>query len=405
VPTTSTPLRIAVVAPNQHLIGGAETYLRWVLATLVERGHTLGFAFEAPTSDGARAVDRRTGALERWSLRDLGRQAFAAELARFAPDVVFLQGAHDETLDLELASRYPAVLFAHGFYGTCVTGARVHRIPQRQICNRRMGMACLPVNFLRGCGGRDPIRLSKLYVRELRCESVLSSLKGLVVASHFMRGVFLEHGVPGSRIHIISPPPELAVDAELSAARSSRSRVLFLGRLTSLKGGADAIQAVALAERELGWPLHLTVAGEGPELESCRRLARQKGILAQFPGWVDGEQRLRLLRESDLLILPSLWPEPFGMVGIEAACVGLPAVAYRTGGIVDWLRPGETGELAAGPGFDPAALAAALVRALRAPDHYQKLRLGAWRMAHEFGGAQHVARLEDLFQRVVAQSR
>ena len=44
--------------------------------------------------------------------------------------------------------------------------------------------------------------------------------------------------------------------------------------------------------------------------------------------------------------MPSVWPEPFGLVGIEAGCVGLPAAGFGVGGIPDWLRPGETGELA-----------------------------------------------------------
>ena len=85
------------------------------------------------------------------------------------------------------------------------------------------------------------------------------------------------------------------------------------------------------------------------------------------------------------------------MVGIEAASVGLPAVAYPAGGIVDWLLPGQSGELAEGSGFRTRPLAEALVRALRDAEHYRMLQLGAWRISHQFGGEQHLLQLEALF--------
>jgi glycosyltransferase involved in cell wall biosynthesis len=178
--------------------------------------------------------------------------------------------------------------------------------------------------------------------------------------------------------------------------------VLFLGRFTTGKGGVRAVQATARCQRSLGdRRLVLTMAGDGPELERCRRLATKLGVPSEFPGWVGTEQRLQLLRNADVLIVPSQWPEPFGMVGVEAACVGVPAVAYRAGGIVDWLRPGVNGELA--EGFGAQSLAQALVRTLREPQHHQRLRLGAWQTAREFNRSQHVSRLEAFFQDLVRE--
>jgi len=126
-------------------------------------------------------------------------------------------------------------------------------------------------------------------------------------------------------------------------------------------------------------------------------LAVRLGVEASFVGWVGPGQRTELLHQADVLVVPSLWPEPFGLAGVEAAAVGLPAVAYAVGGIVDWLRPGETGELADGTGFGPRPLAAALERALRDPAHHRHLQLGAWRRAHEFGADRHFSSLEKLF--------
>jgi glycosyltransferase involved in cell wall biosynthesis len=393
-------VRIAIVAANQGLVGGVETYLTWLLEALVRRGHQVAFAFERPSSDPESGVGLGLEPLVRWDLQTVSRSVFLDELAAFHPDVVFLHAVEDDALDLVLTQQFRAVLFAHAFYGTCATGWRVHRFPQRQICNRRFGPACLPINYLRGCGYRNPVPLMQLYMKQRARSNVLRGLSGLVVASEYMRRVFVQHGVPDSEVHVIPPPAAFAPDPTPPAEREPRRRVLFLGRLTSGKGGLRAIQAAARCQQVLGRPLQLTLAGDGPELGKCRELALKLAISTDFPGWVGPEQGLALLRSSDVLLVPSRWPEPFGIVGIEAASVGVPAVAYPVGGIVDWLRPGESGELAVGAGFHTRALGEALARALRDAEHYRALQLGAWRIAHEFGGEQHISKLEALFRDV-----
>ena len=393
-------MRIAIVAANQGLLGGVETYLTWLIDALVRRGHQVAFAFERPSANPQKSVGLAVEPLVRWNLEAISSAVFLDQLTAFEPDVVFLHALEDEALDLALTQRFPAVLFAHAFYAACATGWRVHRIPQRQICTRRFGPACLPINYLRGCGARSPIPLLQLYAKQRARSNVLKGLAGLVVASEYMRSVYVQHGVPESDVHVIPPPAAFAPDSIPPDPRKSRNRVLFLGRLTSGKGGMKAVQAAARCQRMLGWTLQLTLAGDGPELARCKELAGKLGISTDFPGWVGPEQRMALLRNAHVLLVPSRWPEPFGIVGIEAASVGVPAVAYPAGGIVDWLRPGESGELADGIGFGTQTLAEALARALRDAQHYRMLQLGAWRIAHEFAGEQHLCKLETLFRKV-----
>ncbi len=395
-------MRIAITGATQAIVGGAETYLTWLLRSLVARGHQVAFAFERAAKDSEQAVDRNLEPLKRWDLGTVSRTKFLSDLSSFRPDVVFLQSAVDQTLDLELSRRFRTVLFAHAFYGTCATGWKVHQLPTLGICTRRFGLACLPVNYLRGCGARNPVQLLKVYSNQSTRAKVVQGLAGLVVASEYMRQVYVQNGVDGRVVRVLPPPVGLEPDAEPPSARESPQRVLFLGRFTAGKGAVRAIQALARCQRSLGdRKLSLTMAGEGPELERCLRLSARLGVQCDFPGWVNAEQRLSLLRNADVLIVPSQWPEPFGLVGVEAASVGVPSVAYRAGGIVDWLRPGISGELA--DGFGPRSLAQALERALRDPRHHQRLRLGAWQTAHEFGGEQHVSGLEAFFRELSRQ--
>ncbi|MES1184688.1 MAG: glycosyltransferase [Myxococcales bacterium] len=392
-------MRIVVTGANQAVVGGAETYLTWLLRTLLGRGHDVAFAFERAASNPEQAVDRGLPAMQRWNSGAMNRAEYLFEVANFRPDIVFLQGASDESLDLALAERFRAVLFAHAFYGTCATGWKVHHLPTLQLCTRPFGSACLPINYLRGCGARSPIQLLNVYAAQRAREKVLHSLAGVVVASEYMRQVYLQNGTDDRNVRVLPPPGNLEPDAIPPSLRDIPSRVLFLGRFTAGKGAVRAIQAVARCQGSLrDRAISLTMAGDGPELARCQRLARELDVSVDFPGWVDSERRLTLLRNADVLIVPSQWPEPFGMVGIEAGSLGVPAVAYRAGGIVDWLEPGVSGELA--EPFGSRTLAGALERALRDPGHHHQLQLGAWRAAHEFSGRRHVTGLEQFFREI-----
>jgi glycosyltransferase involved in cell wall biosynthesis len=81
---------------------------------------------------------------------------------------------------------------------------------------------------------------------------------------------------------------------------------------------------------------------------------------------------LRYYREADLFVLPSIYPEGFGVPIIEAACWGVPTVATRRGGIPEVVVDGETGRLV--EAGDAAGLRAAIVDLLK--NDAQRHRMG-----------------------------
>src|SRR5258708_33305291 len=132
-------------------------------------------------------------------------------------------------------------------------------------------------------------------------------------------------------------------------AASSRSdetkRILFVGRMSRLKGVGILIDSMPAVASALSSRINLTFIGDGPGRaaweENARRVeARDLRISIQMAGWKKPEEVRAALTEADLLVVPSVWPETFGLVGPEAGRLGVPAAAFDVGGISEWLVDG-----------------------------------------------------------------
>lgn len=383
-------MRILIATTYRGVPGGTETYLRALLPALVARGYSVGLLYLIDTPDGAPRIDDGLD-LPTW----FGRDSVPDEVFRWRPDVCLLQMTDSAEVDETLVDRLPTVLYAHSFYGTCATGLKC--LGGETPCGFKFGAACLPRNYLHGCGMKSPVRLWNHFTKQNRRRRLLPKFRSVLTASRFMADEMVAHGAPSERTAVVPLFPTDAVpDPAPPAFRPNRGKVLFVGRYTEVKGGLLLIEAARLASKTRS--LELAFAGTGPNEAAWRVAAERSGLPTTFHQWLERDALISLRREADLLAVPSVWPEPFGLVGIEAACVGLPAVAFDVGGIPDWLSPGETGELAPSPPT-PHGLAEALERALGDPEHHHRLRVGAWNASGRFTLERHLQLLEPILER------
>lgn len=390
-------MRILIATWHRNLVGGTEKYLQALLPGLLQRGHEVSLCYEQPCDETQETIDAPDMRLHTWSLAGQDVQTILDSLSRWTPDIVYLHGLESAELEGALIAKYATALFAHNYYGTCGTGTKCHAFPRVQPCARRLGPMCLVLHYPRRCGGLNPWETWRLYRRQTQRHSLLSRVDALLVASTHMQREFLNHGVNSAKLHVV-PHPTTDADPMPRLPKALDGRLLLIGRLTELKGGHYLVQAIPKAAARLGRPLKLTIAGDGPSRVKLEHLAQQYGVDVEFTGWVSTGRKLDLMRRSDLLVVPSLWPEPFGLVGVEAGSLGLPAVAYDAGGIRDWLVPGESGELAPGDPPTPDGLADAIVRALRTGEHYASLANGARKIAGQFTLERHLNLLEPILE-------
>jgi len=387
-------MRILITTVSGGFVGGIETYIQAVVPYLRELGHEVGVMCQvAPEPEIVRRLMSSAG-IECWSTPISLRQ-----IEDWRPDVVYSQGLSDAELESQITKRFPTVLYAHAYHGTCISGTKCFAHRNFEPCRRRLGPMCLAYYFPFGCGGRNPLTMLAFYRQQRRRLKTLRRYQAILVADRHMETEYQRHGVAEDRLQLLKLfPTGVVPDPAPPSARARTDRVLFVGRVVALKGVLHLAEAVALAGKALGRRLTLVVAGEGSELEPLRQSAQRHEVPVEILGTVDSERRTLEMRRADLLLVPSLWPEPFGLVGIEAGCVGLPTAGYRNGGIADWLLPGETGE-APLPGLAcPQALAAAVTRALQDDEHWNSLRRGAWKLSQEYRAVDHANRLTEILR-------
>lgn len=191
-----------------------------------------------------------------------------------------------------------------------------------------------------------------------------------VCVSHAVRARLIDAGLPFTNARVIHNGIDLRCFPFRPPRQTDRRPISvgYLGRMAPEKGVATAVAAMAgLVQR--GQAAHLTLAGRA-ERQTTMALRRQIERLrlsdrVTLRGLVPRDQVPALLAEFDVLVVPSVWPEPLARTIQEGMAIGAVVVATPVGGTVEIVEDGVNGLLFA-PG-DAAALAERIERLSRDP--------------------------------------
>jgi glycosyltransferase involved in cell wall biosynthesis len=373
--------------------GGAEANLFATASELRRRGHRVGLLTRERTGRNEEGWEKVFGD-DIW----LDETVIDSVTRNFGFELAYVHKWEDPTSTAALlACGLPLVRMVHDHDIYCMRSYRYHPL-SRRVCHRPLGLRCIfpclaPIQ--RNHEGGLPIRWAS-FARKREELALAKEFHRNIVATPYMRDELLLNGFDPRRIEIHSPvPPPIE---PLTSQFSERNLLVFAGQLIRGKGVDVLLRALAKVKSRF----EAVILGEGGHRAYCERLCRKLGLQDRvtFHGFIPEERLRSFYQEASAVLVPSVWPEPMGLVGLEAMRFSLPVVAFDAGGISEWLRDGENGFLV--PWMDTGRFAAAVDSLLT--DKAMARAMGARGLARanlDFDFATYIGALEDMFERVI----
>ncbi|HET9131562.1 MAG TPA: glycosyltransferase, partial [Terriglobia bacterium] len=226
----------------------------------------------------------------------------------------------------------PIVRTIHSYENQCEN--HLKRLPDGSVCTHPMGDACREL-----CGSEKSFKAVRV-----RAENSLMKKRfaRLLAISSYVKEVLITNGFPKEKITVL---PNFTRLQYKPADVMEENVVLYVGRLTPEKGLLELIDSLKLVKTRT----KLLIVGKDGALgqsdfqEKVMRRAADIGIEVEVEGWLVGEKLRQAYARAKVVAFSSVWPEPFGLVGIEAMAQGKPVVAFDCGGVRQWLDHERTG--------------------------------------------------------------
>lgn len=293
--------------------GGAERYVLDIIAGLKDREH------EVFTSTNTQHLEK--------------------------VDIVYVNNCIDTSLLEKLQSK-PCVRFIHDHKIYC-PGTPKYWFCSEQQCRINTDLRCIYYAFSEHCQSRNPLKFLPATLGKQNELAVNRKFKKLIVASDFMKEMLLCHGFSEEQVVVntLFPYGEVADDkknaSNLQLIKEEPPLVLYVGRIFKEKGVDYLIKAAALLKQDF----KLVIIGTGWEEAYCKKLSLKLGLQQRihFTGFLKPDEISEYYKKCRLVVVPSVWPEPFGLIGLEAYQFSKPVVAFDTGGISHWLKNEQNG--------------------------------------------------------------
>jgi glycosyltransferase involved in cell wall biosynthesis len=317
---------------------------------------------------------------------------FRGLLEKHAPDVVHLHniiGLSAGIIHAAKQSGARTVLTLHDHWGFCFKNTIIKR--HNEICDDfyRCHECMLAIHD--GADRNIPIRMRNDYIGLLFDEVDCLVSPSLYLAEQYVRAGFavgkmrvIWNGIDLERFSRVPKTP-----------RRGPVRFTYIGYMGAHKGVGTIIEALPLLGAS--GQFHVNFVGAGDLTESLNRRAQELGYgsSVSFLGKVPNERIEDVFANTDVQLLPSIWPENQPVSVTEAMATGTPVIASRAGGAAELVADGLTGYL-----FDPGNprdLAAKMALFLTNPERIATLGACGFQRIAENSFDRQVAKLLRLY--------
>ena len=270
-----------------------------------------------------------------------------------------------------------------------------------RICNQPFGLHCIYHAFKEGCVNRHPKRLINAY-KNVAFETTegKENYAAIFAMSQYMVDEALKVGYTKEQL-VYNPYFTAIVEEEnlKDQTHSNTKSIIFVGRLSKTKGVHYFIEC-GLQLLEKDYDIQLDIVGDGHDAAYFKSLVPEEfKDKFTFHGWQSRDQIDDLINQSYLMVFPSIYPEAFGISGIEAMMRGKPVVGFDVGGVSTWLKDNKTGHLV--PVKDTEAMQEKIATLIKNKEQYKKFSQNARTIAlEEFSVKRHMNTLVVTYKRI-----
>lgn len=311
-------------------------------------------------------------------------------------DVVYIHNIFDPDAYLRLSKIAPVVHYVHDHRSYSPSLSRFH-FNSLDICSSKSLTHFLVFSYLERCSTRSVPKLLRTYYTKKKLIKAQNKISKVIANSEFTRDSLIHFGVSKSNIELIHP--SIRTQESKAGDKTKDKIILFTGRLFIEKGVEYVIRAMEKVDNGILW-----ILGTGWDEERLKELVKELKIehKVKFFGFVDSDKLDDFYQKAYLGVVPSIWPEPFGLSGLRFMSHSKSVVAFDSGGIKDWLKDSETGYLV--KRLDVEQLADKINKLLS--DEKLALEMGKngyHDFQRKFSIKTHVDRLEKVFREVVGK--
>jgi glycosyltransferase involved in cell wall biosynthesis len=397
-----------VYPPN--FIGGAELIAHQQAKALQSLGHEVEvFAGEAQAFGAHHAFRKesfdgipvhRVSMLQmdyeptfvNFSHRDIEAQ-FEEVVERFRPDVFHghnLIGLSATLPHLARRAGAAAVLTLHDHWGYCFKNTIIKS--GTRICEDFSRCAECMATIDDGTARAIPIRFRKDFIALM-----LSEIDAFVSPSRYLAQSYVKAGFPPQRMHVVWNGMDVSRFQKIARIPSEGElRLTYVGILAPHKGVLTLLESRANLPDK--YRVRVNLVGSGELHAACEDLLRRSGRShwVRFWGHVDNARIEEVYAQTDVLVLPSVWPENQPVSITEAMSCSIPAIVSNMGGMLELVEDGVSGDV-----FevgDPEDLASSILRYLQDPSRAHRMGRAARLRIESHSFERQVQKLVDIYR-------
>lgn len=396
-------MKVLSIVSSGYEQGGVETTVVAYNKIFRERGHDVRILSSNMRPDMPHYSDYEFAMIPSHSVKKLINAAFNIDaykitkktLKEFQPDVVILHTMQQVTPSiLFLLKKYPTIQCVHGPEAFTPSLLAWH-LSRKSFRNNDYDLHNL--TFL------GKVRyLCLRYPYNLFYKIGFKNVDRFLVFSSYTDQLLKKDGFK-KQISYIPNGVKLYKISEKINDNTKVPIIGYAGRLESYKGVVDLLKAMPLILKKIP-AARLTIVGEGSYSGELQNSVVDMGIekAVSFKGHLGRNDIAKFYADLSVLVMPSIWPETFGKVGVEAMSTGTPVVATDVGGVRDWLKDSVNGFLI--KPSRPEQIRGSVIKILEDDELNRTMRREARKTAEYFSMDKFADNLLDVIQSTIEQT-